>query len=428
MRKIIAWILLAAVCCLLPRTAEAADVLGLASETAVLIDADTGQILYGKNANQPMYPASITKVMTGMLALQNLEPGQLLTVSQAAYNSVPRTSSHISLEPGETLTVDQAMYALAMESANDAANVLGEAISGSQAAFAQKMTETAHALGAYDTNFTNANGLPDSNHYTTAYDMAMIAAAALNTPGFTDYFSTRDYTMAATNLSAPRYFSNANRMFGQYAMEGVLMSKTGWTSAAQGTLVTAARQGDTTLIAVVMKSILLEDKYRDTTKLFQYGFYHHVPKDMTGEELASRLNLEDFTAAPGQTFTYLLPAEVEPAQVSFSLSGDTRLPDNDNEANVNVLAALGDMVLPDVTLKIERMNSDTPAPVFVYTEDEPTPIQEPEQDFSAVAFPAMAAAAVFSFFLVRRLHSNDVRRQRRRDLDARIRQMKKKSR
>lgn len=430
MRKIIAWILLAAVCCLLPGAARAEEVLSLASEAAVLIDAETGQILYSKNANQPMYPASITKVMTGMLALQNLEPGQLLTVSRAAYDSVPRTSSHISLEPGETLTVEQAMYALATESANDAANVLGEAISGSQAAFAEKMTETAHALGAYDTHFTNANGLPDSNHYTTAYDMALITAAALKTPGFTNYFSTINYTMAATNLSGPRHFSNANRMFGQYAMEGVLMSKTGWTSAAQGTLVTAVRRGDTTLVAVVMKSLMLEDKYKDTTKLFNYGFNQHIQKSMTGEELASHLKLGEFAAVPGQTFLYLLPTEIDPAQVSFSLSGDTRLPDNDTRAKVTVTATLGDTVLPEVSLLVARIDPNAPTPVFVYTDDAPISVQEsePQPDLSAIALPAMAFAAGFSFFLVRRLHSHEVRRQRRRDLDARIRQMKKKSR
>ena len=126
-------------CCLLtfaaalPVTAE--EELELASQAAVLMDADTGTVLYQKNMHQVLYPASITKLMTALLALQNLETTQVLTVSQAAVNAVPRTSSHISLLPGERFTVEEALYAIGMESANDAANVLAEAVAGSLDAF-----------------------------------------------------------------------------------------------------------------------------------------------------------------------------------------------------------------------------------------------------------------------------------------------------
>ena len=165
-------LVLAVLCCLMILTAalpaRADGELELASQTAVLMDADTGVVLYEKNMHDTMYPASITKIMTAMLAVQHLEPEQVLTVSQTAVNAVPRTSSHISLQAGERLTVRDALYAIGMESANDAANVLAEAVSGSLEAFAEEMTRQAQALGAMNTHFANANGLPDSQHFTTA--------------------------------------------------------------------------------------------------------------------------------------------------------------------------------------------------------------------------------------------------------------------
>ena len=160
----------------LPGVAWADGEIELASEAAILMDAETGQILYAKNVKERLYPASITKVMTGLLALEALDAGQRLAVSQEAVNQVPRTSSHISLQPGEELTVADAVYALAISSANDAANVLAEGVSGSIEAFAQRMNERAAELGALDTHFVNPNGLPNSEHYTTAYDMALITA------------------------------------------------------------------------------------------------------------------------------------------------------------------------------------------------------------------------------------------------------------
>ena len=256
---------------------KAEETLQLASQAAVLIDADTGVVLYEKNMNEQLYPASITKLMTALLAMEALEPEQVLTVSQTAVNAVPRTSSHIGLLAGERLTVDQALYAIGMESANDAANVLAEAVSGSLEAFAEKMNEKARELGALNTHFTNANGLPDSGHVTTAYDMALITAAALKQEGLATYFSTVNYTLSATNLSSARSFANKDRLLpgGQYYYDGVLLAKTGWTSSAQGTFAAAVRKGQTTLVAITLKSPLLEDKYKDTHKLLDYGFSHY---------------------------------------------------------------------------------------------------------------------------------------------------------
>lgn len=257
----------------LPGVTWADGEIELASEAAILMDAGTGQILYAKNARERLYPASITKVMTGLLALEALDAGQMLTVSQDAVNQVPRTSSHISLQPGEELTVADAMYALAISSANDAANVLAEGVSGSIEAFAQRMNERSAELGALDTHFVNPNGLPNSEHYTTAYDMALITAEALKNPDFLLYFGSGAYEMPATNISQARSLVCKNQFIdGERSCSGLLFSKTGWTTSAQGTLVTAARRDGITLIAVTLKSPMLEDKYEDTQALLDYGF------------------------------------------------------------------------------------------------------------------------------------------------------------
>lgn len=151
----------------------------VSSEAAVLMDAGTGQILYQKNMDQKEYPASTTKIMTVLLALENGEFDDVLTMSHDAVFSILRGSSHIALTTDEQITLEQAVYAALLASANDAANGIAEYVSGSMEAFAEKMTERAHELGAINTHFVNAHGLDDENHYTTAHDLALIMQEAI---------------------------------------------------------------------------------------------------------------------------------------------------------------------------------------------------------------------------------------------------------
>lgn len=148
----------------------------LQSETAVLMDAETGQILYQKEMNKKMYPASITKIVTGMLALKNAQLTETITMSYDAVFSIDRDSSHIALDVNEQITLEQALYALTIESANDAANGIAELVGGSMEEFVDMMNQTAKDAGAINTNFSNAHGLFDENHYTTSYDMAKNSA------------------------------------------------------------------------------------------------------------------------------------------------------------------------------------------------------------------------------------------------------------
>ena len=426
-------LVLAVLCCLmilaaaLPARAEGE--LQLASQTAVLMDADTGVVLYEKNMHDTMYPASITKIMTAMLAIQHLEPEQVLTVSQTAVNAVPRTSSHISLQAGERLTVRDALYAIGMESANDAANVLAEAVSGSLEAFAEEMTRQAQALGAMNTHFANANGLPDSQHFTTAYDMALITAAALKQEGLATYFSTVNYTFPATNLSAARSFSNKDRLLpgGQYYYEGVLMAKTGWTSSAQGTFAAVVKQGDTTLVAITLKSPLLEDKYKDTHKLMDYGFTHYSAVKVSGEQVTAQLSLGEYTPVKGQKFTYLIPTGTLFADIRYSLSEEVELsPDSPLNITVPVSATLGDTVLPEIEVKLER-----PAPpreAYILADLLSPQGMDPEQVqaiLNALRIPAAVVGVLLLIFILLLFRRQILRYRRRKHLKARIRRMKK---
>lgn len=409
--------------------AKAEETLQLASQAAVLMDADTGVVLYEKNMNEQLYPASITKLMTALLAMEALEPEQVLTVSQTAVNAVPRTSSHIGLLAGERLTVDQALYAIGMESANDAANVLAEAVSGSLEAFAEKMNEKARELGALNTHFTNANGLPDSGHVTTAYDMALITAAALKQEGLANYFSTVNYTLSATNLSSARSFANKDRLLpgGQYYYDGVLLAKTGWTSSAQGTFAAAVRKGQTTLVAITLKSPLLEDKYKDTHKLLDYGFSHYSSVNVSGEQITAQLSLGEYTPVKGQKFTYLIPSGALFTDIRYSLSEDAVLSENGPlQTTVGIDASLEGAVLPQVRVKLER-----PAPqreAFILAELLSAGGTSPEQVqaiLNALRIPAAVVGVLLLIFMVLLFRRQLQRHRRRRHLKARIRRMKK---
>ena len=285
-------------------SAQAAGTVYIKSETAVLIDADTGIVLYDKNMNRQMHPASITKIMTGMLALEMADEKELMTTSRNAVYSLPYNTSHIALDQGEQITLEQAMYALAIESANDAANVIAEHIGGTTENFARLMTQKAHSLGAVNTNFTNAHGLPDNNHYTTAYDMALITSAAIKTEGFNRYFSANRYDMAQTNIrDVVRQFWNANYYINGYEeCKGLVMSKTGWTEEAKHTMVTAAERDGVTLIAVVMSSTHKGDKFDDTTALLDYGFENFDKVTLSADFVKENMPLA-LIATDGTTVT-----------------------------------------------------------------------------------------------------------------------------
>lgn len=243
-------------------------------ESAVLMDLTTGAVLYSKNANKAQYPASITKIMTTLLACEHLDMnGKLVMSESAAYGITESNSSSIYADTNEEFTMEQVLMAVMLQSANEMTLAVAEETSGSVKKFVELMNQKARQLGCTNTHFNNPNGLPDELHYTTASDMAKIARAAWQNPYFRRY-TTRDYyEIPPTNrFPETRYLLNHHKMMEgqQYAYEGVLGGKTGYTEAAGNTLVTFAKRDNLYLVAVVMKSV--NGAYSDTAALLDYGF------------------------------------------------------------------------------------------------------------------------------------------------------------
>jgi len=250
------------------------------SDAAILVDAVTGQILYGKNENVQKFPASITKVMTCVLAL---EKGGLDNIFEANAETIDieRNSSSIGISKGERFTVEQLLYATLLVSGNDSANALGQYVSGDLTSFSALMTQRAAEIGCLNTFFWNANGLnyePEAadKHMTTAYDMALIMKYALSMPKFVEVISTYRYTIPATNkYNLIRNCINTNALInknGEFYYEYCIGGKTGWTTPAGHTLVTYAEKDGRKLICVTLKGNGRNIAYNDTTKLFKYGF------------------------------------------------------------------------------------------------------------------------------------------------------------
>lgn len=245
------------------------------AEAAVVMDADTGAFLYSKNMEAKEYPASITKIMTTLLALENGNLNDKITFSEYAVYSLEEGSSHAGIQPGEKMNLRRALYGLMLESANDIANGIAEHIGGSVDGFADMMNQKAEELGCVNTHFTNPHGLHNEEHYTCARDMALITKAAMENRMFRKIAKTRSYTCPETNkVDEKRYWLNHDKMLqeGEYAYEGCIGGKTGFTSDALNTLVTIARRDGRTLISVILRVNGANKAYDETAQILDYGF------------------------------------------------------------------------------------------------------------------------------------------------------------
>ena len=254
-------------------------------QAAYLMDLNTGAVLYAKNENTKLYPASITKIMTCLLACENLDMNGQLTVSEAAAYGIEPGSSSIYADTGEIFTMEQALMALMLESANEIALALAEETSGSVKKFVELMNQRARTIGCQDTHFNNPHGLTDETHYTTAHDMALISRAAWQHPYFRKYVSTLSYEIPPTNIRTEALpMLNHHKMMKERerAYDGVIGGKTGYTEAAGNTLVTFASKNGITLVCVVMNSI--DGAYTDTAALLDYAYGQFsivlIPKEL----------------------------------------------------------------------------------------------------------------------------------------------------
>ena len=243
------------------------------------MDAKTGKIIYAKNAYEKMYPASTTKLMTAILTLENCKLTDTAIVSHNAIYSIPVGYSHASLKEDEELTIEQLLNVLLIPSANDAAIVLAEHISGSVEEFSKLMNEKAKSLGCLNTNFVNPNGIQNKNHYSTAYDLALIGKYALKFPDIKRIAMVKQYTLPTTNKydKTDRIFNATNGLINDDVLnknyyEYATGLKTGYTDASGYCIVSTAKKDDKELIAVILNSDSISKRYSDCKTLFNYGF------------------------------------------------------------------------------------------------------------------------------------------------------------
>ncbi len=352
---------------LIPISAANQEDLDLFCTHAVLLDANHGEILYDMKANERASPASLTKVMTALLVMEAIEYGQLspatvVTVSQTAVENIPPAYVIGSFKPGEEISIEHLLYCMLLESDCDASNILGEAVDGTVEDFVAHMNRRAGELGCQGTHFTNTYGLHNENHYSTAYDLAIIMQAALDYDLFRTVIKTASYTVPATNLSKERFFYNKNGLISNLYYEGYFYDKciggkTGTTDDAGRCLVAAAEYGDELLISVVLGSgpmpvpgeeKLKQGQFRESRRLLEYGFNNFqrvtITKDsepvatvkVTMSRQADEVNLK-----PQGSITRTLPKSMDLDDIETRI---TRFAD-EVEAPVEAGQVMGTMTL-----------------------------------------------------------------------------------
>ena len=253
------------------------------SNAAILYEVTSGELVYEKNGKQKAYPASTTKIMTALLALENCEMDEPVTVTRAALNTVSPGSSIAGLQNGEVLSMYEMLECLLVASGNDAASVIAVHIGGTVAQFVEMMNERSRELGCTSTHYTNPSGLHDEEHYTTAEDLLKVTVEAMKHPEFVEIVGSAQVTIPETNkVDHPRYFNNTNQLISQAVTSENLYSKatgikTGHTTPAGYCLVSSAENGDLSYIAVVLGGYIDENtgrnySYVDSINLFLWGF------------------------------------------------------------------------------------------------------------------------------------------------------------
>lgn len=326
------------------------------AETGIVMDLDSGEILYAKGIDEKRAPASITKIMTAMLAIEKVPLDTKITFTDEVNNIEP-DSTHIGIKPGETLTMEESLYGILLGSANEVSSGVAEYIGGTVQNFVDMMNERAKELGCKNTHFVNANGLYDDNHYTTARDMALIAKAAFQNETFRNIIKTPYYIIPPTNITPEeRWINNHHRMLteGGIHYEGCLGGKTGYTVKAGNTLVTYAERNSMRLVCVVLKGTT--EYYTDTKNLLDYGFNNFQKLTLSSDvvaqsgSLASYLKEQGLLDAAMETFSADVPvnpsqditcqAEIEDNVLNLEFYyGGTLLGSSSQEASQEILSA-----------------------------------------------------------------------------------------
>ncbi|SFU63935.1 D-alanyl-D-alanine carboxypeptidase (penicillin-binding protein 5/6) [Butyrivibrio sp. INlla21] len=243
------------------------------AKSAIVMEAETGTILYAKNINEELYPASTTKIMTCLLAVEGANLNDKIKFSNEAVFSVPHDGSSIGMDVGQSISLEQALYGIMVGSANEVANAVAEHVSGSIDAFVDLMNKRAADIGCTNTHFSNTNGLQRADHYTSAYDLALISRQFFNNELLCKVANTPRYHFTATSTQPDDfYLNNKHKLItGEVSYEGIIGGKTGYTDLAKETLVTCAEKNGMRLICVVFMEDSPE-QFIDTVTLFDYAF------------------------------------------------------------------------------------------------------------------------------------------------------------
>lgn len=267
MKKLLAALILI-VALIMNSIALAAGEPKLAAESAILVESSTGRIIYEKNPDTPHEPASMTKMLTCILALEKLDPLEEIVMGRDAVTTEDNT---LDWATGDSVSARDMITAVMLVSENGGAVALAQTIAGNESKFADMMNDKAKAIGCKRSRFANPNGLPNPNHYSTASDMARIAVYCMKNPTFREIVGTR---RTSIHWTYPKdkwaELNNTNELLGKY--KGANGIKTGWTQAAGGCLTASAQRGEVELIAVVMRSTDHDTRFDDATNLFNYGF------------------------------------------------------------------------------------------------------------------------------------------------------------
>lgn len=236
----------------------------VSAESAVLMCADNGEILFSRNADRQLSMASTTKIMTSLIAIETAEPETEIVVTQEMV-SVEGTS--MGLKPGDSVSLRELVYGMLLQSGNDAANTVAYVIGGSESGFAEIMNDRAQEIGMDNTNFVTASGLDDENHYSTAYDMALLAAECIKNPEFAEICNQKSAKLTYGNPPYARTLTNHNKLLWKYSDSVGI--KTGFTKKSGRCLVSAAKRNGVTLVAVTLNA---PDDWNDHISMFEFGF------------------------------------------------------------------------------------------------------------------------------------------------------------
>lgn len=326
------------------------------ADGGILIDADSGTVLYRKNIHNTYYPASITKILTAYIIINHCDLDDTVTFTHSAVNTLEPGSSILGARVGDKMSVRDCLYALLLQSANEVANALAEHCSGSVEAFAELMNEEAKKLGCVDSNFANPSGLNNPNHYTSAHDMSLIAKAAFSDPTFLEIDKTLYYDVPAGQLQQYpdgwRYYMHHRMMKKNDSLyySGIIGGKTGYTSLAGNTLVTCAERDGLKLIAVVLNGH--QTHYSDTKTLLDFGF-ENFKSVLIADEDSTYQKIEQDLAIGGISFG-------ETTKLSVDATSAITLPKNGEFSDVtSTLDYALDETAPDSAVaRIDYMYGD----------------------------------------------------------------------